>query len=420
MVTTTNLRLVSSGTRLTRGLVGIGIVLTALNLRSAVTSLGVVLDQVRESLAMNATLAGLVTALPVICFAAFGALAPAVSRRIGEVRLVLVGVIAIVVGLAGRAVAVNSASFVLGSALALAGIAVANIMIPVLIKRFFPRRVGLMTGVYSMSAAASVALPAGASVAIGEATGHGWRGGLGSWAVFAAFAVIPWVIMLGRGRRAPVEESGPRQMHSTMALLRSPTALSLAAFFGLQALSAYAMMGWLPAMLIGAGIDAATAALMLSASALLAIPLSLVLPRFAARSANQRPYVVGIVTGGLAGYAGLLFAPAAAPWLWVVLLASLHGAFPLAVTLISLRAREASTATQLSGFVQSGGYVLAALGPLAIGALNDLTGGWTAPLLLLICCLVLELFAGLIAARPGFAETEIEKRSARPTNVRCG
>ncbi|MEV0084709.1 MFS transporter [Saccharopolyspora sp. NPDC050642] len=393
--------------RLARWLVGGGIVVTALSLRSAVTSLGVVLDQVRAALAMSATLAGVVTALPVICFAAFGALASALSRRIGEAQLVLGGVAVIVVGLAWRAVAGGSASFVLGSTLALAGIAVANIMMPVLIKLYFPRRVGLMTGVYSMGAAASVALPAGATVGIGEATGYGWRGGLGSWALVAAVALVPWVILLRR-RRAPAdEEPVPHRVHPPTALLRSPTALGLAAFFGLQALSAYAVMGWLPAILIGAGIAADTAALMLSASALAAIPISLVLPRFAAKSRSQRPYVAGIVLGGLAGYTGLLLAPAAAPWLWVVLLACLHGAFPLAMTLISLRTREASTAAQLSGFAQSAGYALAALGPLAIGALNDLTSGWTAPLLLLIACLVVELVAGFVAARPRHVDDEI-------------
>ncbi|TDD48170.1 CynX/NimT family MFS transporter [Saccharopolyspora elongata] len=393
--------------RLARWLVVGGIVVTALSLRSAVTSLGVVLDQVRAALAMSAALAGVVTALPVICFAAFGALAPALSRRIGEAQLVLGGVAAIVVGLAWRAVAGGSASFVLGSTLALAGIAVANIMMPVLIKLYFPHRVGLMTGVYSMGAAASVALPAGATVGIGEATGYGWRGGLGSWAVIAAVALVPWVILL-RLRRAPAgEEPAPHRVHPPTALLRSPTALGLAAFFGLQALSAYAVMGWLPAILIGAGIAADTAALMLSASALAAIPISLVLPRFAAKSRSQRPYVAGIVLGGLAGYTGLLLAPAAAPWLWVVLLACLHGAFPLAMTLISLRTREASTAAQLSGFVQSAGYALAALGPLAIGALNDLTSGWTAPLFLLIGCLVVELVAGFVAARPRHVDDEI-------------
>jgi CP family cyanate transporter-like MFS transporter len=405
---------VVSGSRqvgvLTRWLVGIGIVLTALSLRSAVTSLGVVLDQVRATLAMSATLAGVVTALPVVCFAAFGALAPTLARRVGEPQLVLGGVVAIVVGLAGRAIAVGSAWFVLGSALALAGIAVANIMMPVLIKMFFPHRVGLMTGVYSMSAAASVALPAGTTVGLGEATGYGWRGGLGSWAVVAAFALVPWAILLGRRRTRAVEEPNPRRAHPKAVLVRSPTALSLAAFFGLQALSAYAVMGWLPAILIGAGIGADTAALMLSASALIAIPLSLLLPRFAVRSENQRPYVVGIVLGGLAGYTGLLLAPAAAPWLWVVLLASLHGAFPLAMTLISLRTREPSTAAQLSGFVQSCGYALAALGPLAIGALNDLTSGWTAPLLLLIGCLLVELIVGLVAARPRLVENEAAVR----------
>ncbi|MEB3366578.1 CynX/NimT family MFS transporter [Saccharopolyspora mangrovi] len=397
-----------AGTDLRRGLVVIGIVLTALSLRSAVTSLGVVLDQVRESLDISATLAGVITALPVICFAGFGAVAPALSRRIGEQQVVLVGVIAIAVGLGGRAAAGEALGFVTGSVLALAGIAVANIVLPSLIKRHFPHRVGLMMGIYSMSAAASVALPAGVTVPLSDATGYGWRGGLGSWAVFAAVAMIPWMVLLRTGRHeaSTVRHDQPRGC-STAALLRSRTALSLTAFFGLQSLNAYVMMGWLPAILTSAGLTSHNAALMLSVSALIAIPISLALPRIATRRDSQRRYVVAIVAGGLAGYLGLLLAPTAAPLLWVMLLASLHGAFPLAVTLIALRAREPATATQLSGFVQSGGYVLAALGPLAIGALNDLTTTWTVPLIVLITTLVLELIVGLIAAQPRHVETEL-------------
>lgn len=395
-----------AGTGLRRGLVVIGIVLTALSLRSAVTSLGVVLDQVRESLEISATLAGVITALPVICFAGFGAVAPALSRRIGEQQVVLVGVIAIVVGLGGRAAAGEPLGFVAGSVLALAGIAVANIVLPSLIKRIFPHRVGLMMGIYSMSAAASVALPAAVTVPLSDATGFGWRGGLGSWAVFAAVAVIPWMVLLSTGHHGTVEHDHPRGC-STAALWRSRTALSLAAFFGLQSLNAYVMMGWLPAILTSAGLTSRNAALMLSVSALIAIPISLALPRIATRRDSQRRYVVAIVAGGLAGYLGLLLAPAIAPLLWVMLLASLHGAFPLAVTLIALRAREPATAAQLSGFVQSGGYVLAALGPLAIGALNDLTTTWTVPLIVLIATLVLELIVGLIAAQPRHVETEL-------------
>ncbi|MEV4732420.1 MFS transporter [Saccharopolyspora sp. NPDC049426] len=341
-----------------------------------------------------------------ICFAGFGAVTPALSRRIGEQQVVLVGVIAIVVGLGGRAAAGEPLGFVAGSVLALAGIAVANIVLPSLIKRHFPHRVGLMMGIYSMSAAAGVALPAAVTVPLIDATGYGWRGGLGSWAVFAAVAVIPWMVLLSTGHHGTVEHDQPGGC-STAALWRSRTALSLTAFFGLQSLNAYVMMGWLPAILTSAGLSSRNAALMLSVSALIAIPISLALPRIATRRGSQRRYVVAIVAGGLAGYLGLLLAPAIAPLLWVMLLASLHGAFPLAVTLIALRAREPATAAQLSGFVQSGGYVLAALGPLAIGALNDLTTTWTVPLIVLIATLVLELIVGLIAAQPRHVETEL-------------
>lgn len=393
--------------RVWRGVVVAAVLGAGLSLRPAVTSLGALLEEVRAELLMNATVAGVLTALPVVCFAGLGALAPRAAGRLGPHRMVLAALLAIAVGLAGRSLASGAAVFLAESLLALAGIAVVNVLLPPLVKEHFPDRIGLMTGLYAMSVAVGVSLPAAVSVPIGEATGGGWRGGLGVWAAVAALAALPWMALAKRGRA--VGHAGPKRdpepAGDSLRLVRSPTAIALTAFFGMQSFSGFAIMGWLPAIYRGAGLSADHAAALLALTAVMAIPAALIIPMAAARR-GQAGYVVaaGVATAG--GYVGLLFDPAAAPLLWAALLASAHCTYPLAITLINLRSRDAATAARLSGFVQGGGYTIAAVGPFAVGALLDVTGGWTTPLTILLGALCVQLVAGLLAARPRYVEDE--------------
>lgn len=400
-----------------RWLVVVGIVVVSINLRPAVTSLGTVLGSVRTDLGMSGLLAGLLTALPVVCFAAFGAFAPALSRRLGMNRAVLLGLIAIAAGLAVRAVASGAGLFILASVLSLVGIAVGNVILPVLIKRHFPQRIGLMTGVYSTSMAIGTALPAAVTVPAAHATGFGWRGGLAMWAGVAAIAVVPWVLLLRQpATAADADEDGSEHVRSAgLRLTRSWTAWGLAGFFGMQSLSAYSLMGWLPQIYRDAGASPRLAGYLLAFATMLAIPIALVLPTAAARRRNQSPYVVALVSCGITGYLGLAIAPAAAPWLWALLLGLLNCAFPLALTMIGLRGRDAASVAQLSGFAQGVGYSVAAIGPLGVGALHQVTGGWRGPIALLLVCMVLELIAGLLAARDRHVEDEVGRRAPRRT-----
>lgn len=405
-----------------RWLVVIGIILVSVNLRPAVTSLGAMLQGVRSDLGMGGLLAGLLTALPVVCFAIFGASAPALGRRVGMHRLVLLGMCAIVVGLTARVFAVGSGIFVAASVVSLMGIAVANVILPVLIKHHFPSRIGLMTGVYSTSMAVGTAVPAAITVPVAQALGYGWRGGLAVWVACAAVAVLPWVLVQrrhvspdapGQGGQGAADHGGDGAAGTAGAaggarlrLVRSPTAWGIAGFFGMQSLSAYSIMGWLPQIYRDAGASAELAGYLLSFATMLAIPIALVLPTAAARRRNQSPFVFALVSAGIAGYLGLLIAPGAFPWLWALLLGLLNCAFPLALTMIGLRGRNAASVAQLSGFAQGIGYTVAAVGPLGVGALHEVFGSWNAPLALLLGCVVLELAAGLIAARNRYVDDE--------------
>jgi CP family cyanate transporter-like MFS transporter len=184
----------------------------------------------------------------------------------------------------------------------------------------------------------------------------------------------------------------------------------MAVFFGTQSLSAYAIMGWLAQLFRDAGFAAAPAGILLASVMALGAPAALLVPTFAARMANLRPVVLGLSAVTAAGYVGLAVAPRGAAVVWVLLLAAGQAAFPLGLTMIGLRSRTAEGTVALSAFTQSGGYLLAGLGPLLVGVLYEATGGWSAPLGFLLVVLCVHTAAGLVVVRPGAIEDAVRPR----------
>lgn len=389
--------------RAQRALVWAGLLLLALSLRPVVTSVGPVLADVRRDLGMSGAVASLLTTLPVLCFAGFAALTPIVVHGAGLHRTSLLAVGAITGGLVLRAAGGSEVLFLLGSVIALAGAGAGNVLAPALVKRHFPDRVSLVTGVYSMLLQASTAAGAAVSVPLEHGLG-GWRQGLGSWALLSAVAMLPWLGLLAREPRL----AGAPGRVGARALLRSRTAWMLALFFGAQSAQAYAMFGWLPDILTSAGVGKAEAGVVLSIVAAAGVPVSIGLPFVLARLAGLRPLIVGLAACYVLAYAGLLIAPATAAWLWGLLLGLGGGAFPLCLTLLGLRARTTETTNALSGFVQGIGYVVAAPGPFLVGALHDLTGSWAVPLVLLLASIAALLALGLAVAAPTYVDDEID------------
>ncbi len=402
----------------TRRLAVAALVLAALNLRPVVTSLGPVLEEARAALGMSATVAGLLTSVPAVCFALVGSAAPRLARRHGPEGVVLAGMAAVALGLALRPFVGSTPVFLTLSGLALAGIAVANVLLPVVVKQRFPDRVGMMTGLYSMALNLGASAAAAVTVPLAGAFGGDWRAGLGAWAVLAAVAVPPWVALARDGRR-PTEQQAERQTGQQtrqqagravagdaaagtgahVRVARSPTAWALAIFFGLQATSAYVIMGWLPQVFRDAGLSAEAAGLLFAVTSVLGVPLSFVLAAVAGRLRNQSGIAVLLGAFGLAGYAGLWAAPAAAPWLWAVLLGVANCSFPLGLTMIAMRGRDGATVIRLSAFAQSVGYLLSVPGPILVGALYQHTGGWQGPLAFVVCLMVPQIAAGYLAGR---------------------
>jgi MFS transporter, CP family, cyanate transporter len=383
----------------TRWLAVAGLVLVAFNLRPAVTSLGPVLAEARAGLGMSAATAGLLASVPVVCFALVGSVAPRLARRFPTTAVVAAATAATVVGLAARAVAPGAVAFLALTGLAMAGIAVVNVLLPGVVRERFPDRVGPMTGLYTMALNLGASIAAAVTVPVAREFG-GWRVGVGVWALAAALALAPWLALALTGDRGRSPRRPGEPGTDAVAVRRDLTAWALAVYFGLQATAAYVMIGWLPQMFRDAGVPAATAGLLFAVTAMLSIPLSLVLPAIAGRLRSQSGLAAAIGLAGLAGYAGLYAAPGAVPWLWAVLLGVANCAFPLALTMIGLRGRDGAAVVRLSGFAQSTGYLLSVPGPVVVGVLYQHTGGWRVPLILLMALMLAQLGAGWLAGRP--------------------
>ncbi|MFF7634539.1 MFS transporter [Kitasatospora sp. NPDC008050] len=394
--------------RLLGVLLAVAVALAAVNLRPVVTSLGPLLHRVRDDLQMSATVAGLLTAVPSFCFAAFGFAAPALARRFGPIVVVTAGLGAITAGVAARSFAGGTAVFLLLTAVALAGVAVSNVLIPVVIKRYFPDRVGPMIGLYSMALSAGTALAAAVTVPLTGALGGSWRVGLGVWAVLGGLGLLVWllVLLLRRDGR-PGGQSAAAVAGDRLAITRSRTAWALACFFGLQATGAYAVMGWLSQIFQDAGVSTGTSGVLLALTMAIGVPVSFVLPNWAARRGDQRVFVVALAACGIVAYLGLAIAPVGGAWLWAVLLGLSNCAFPLTLTMIGLRARTSGGVAQLSAFAQGVGYLISIPGPILVGTLYQSTNGWNLPLGFLAALLAPQVLIGLRAARARHIEDEV-------------
>ncbi len=379
-----------------------GLVLLSFNLRPAAVSVGPVLEEVRHGLGLSGAEAGLLTSLPVLAFAVFGALAPTIARRLGLHRALAASLVAVVLGLAGRAAVHSGTTFLALSAVALAGMATANVLIPSLVKLHFPDAIGRATAVYSTALAVGLTSAFLLTVPISDAFGS-WRAGLGVWAVVALVALAPWLGLLGHDRHL---ESGARSI-SFADVARTRIGWAMALFFGLQSLQAYSIFGWFAQLWRDSGYTAEQAGLLVAIVAGVSIPLSLWLPAASARREDQRGLILTVLGCYLLGYTLLLIDAHT----WAIPAALLVGVgccvFPVVLTLIGLRAHTPDGTAALSGFTQSLGYLIAAVGPFAIGLVYDATGGWTAPLWLLMVLVLPLLAVGAYAGRPAYLEDQL-------------
>ncbi|AHL35781.1 MFS transporter [Pseudomonas brassicacearum] len=350
----------------------LGLILVALNLRPALSSMAPLLSEVSKSLGLSAAQAGLLTTLPVLCLGLFAPLAPVLARRFGAERVVLGILLTLAAGIILRS-SFGQVGLFAGSILAGASIGVIGVLLPGIVKRDFAKQAGTMTGVYTMALCLGAAMAAGATVPLSEHLDQRWALGLGFWAIPALLAAVFWLPQVGQ------KHGAHQAAYRVRGLLRDPLAWQVTLYMGLQSSLAYIVFGWLPSILIGRGLTPTQAGLVLSVSVIVQLISSLAAPWLATRGKDQRLAIVIVMLMALGGLFGCLYAPIEGLWGWAILLGLGQGAaFSLALTLIVLRSRDAHVAANLSSMAQGFGYTLASLGPFAVGVVHDLTGGWNA------------------------------------------
>jgi CP family cyanate transporter-like MFS transporter len=386
-------------------LIGVAIVLTGLNLRTAVTSVGPVLQEIEDGLGISSGLAGLVTTMPVLCFAAIGFAGPGLSARFRDSHVLSGALATMATGLVVRAVAPSFWLFLLGTVLAMVGGALGNVLLPSLVKRYFPGRTGLMVGAYSTAMSVGATIAAVSTAPIAAAIGaDGWRWALGVWAIFALLAAGPWLFV-----RSPGVSRGTHVAVRLRDLRHSRMALALMVFFGVQGLEAYIVIGWSAQYLRDAGLTAAAAGLLLGLNQVIGIPLSALVPALTVRPRAQRPLLLGFMACYAAGWIGLWVAPRTAPWLWMIVLSVAMACFPMILTLIGLRARTPETTAALSTYVQSWGYVISAVGPVLVGVLLGATGSYVPMFVLVLAGVVVLAVTGWFMTRERYADDEVNR-----------
>jgi CP family cyanate transporter-like MFS transporter len=370
------------------------IILVALNLRPAVVAVGPLLRQIQDDLGLSSTAAGALTTLPVLFFGSYGLVAPFVRRLPRGETLLVTSMVLLVLALLARVIPLQVTLF--GGAL-LAGIAISigNIAVPAIIKRDHPQAITTVTAVYTVAITVGAAVSSSVVVPLQHALGSGWRPPLMLLAIPAAVAAIAWLPRLrGAAAATPRPEAGSPQVW------RSALAWQVTGFMGLQSLLAYVTSGWLPSICQDRGLSEAAGGYALGLTSLLQAAGAFLVPVLERRLRDQRPLVALAALLTAAGYAGSIWAPAGSIWLWIVVLGLGQGVgFATALSFIGLRASDAHVTAQLSGMAQGVGYVIAALGPLAVGAVHDATHGWTAPGVLVLAVSAVMLMPGFGAGR---------------------
>ena len=389
----------------------LGIILIALNLRTAVAALSPILPLVAQDIPLGSIGIGVLGMLPPLAFAASGFVAPLVARRVGLEATMLLACVAMVAGPVIRAAAGSYVVLVLGGVIVLAGIGFANILLPPVIKRYFPDRIGLMTALYATLMSISASTPPLLAAPLADQLG--WRVASGSWAIFAVVAAVPWLFLLLRRRSSAREASGegavePPPPALLGRMVRSKTAWAIAVVFVVTSFNVYAMIAWLPEIVVAvAGVTAAEGGALLALFLVTGLPLALITPVLAVGLQNVGVIIVAGVVFFVVGYGGLLFAPTTATWLWTLLIGSGAVIFPLCLVLINLRTRTHEASVALSGFVQGIGYGIGALGSLTVGAIHDATGAWTVPILFLLATTLLALLPVVVLSKRTFVEDEL-------------
>ncbi|MBL1377839.1 CynX/NimT family MFS transporter [Zobellella iuensis] len=378
------------------------LMLAAANLRGGLVVVGPLVVEIREALGISASAFSLLTTLPLICFGIVSICVPWLTRRWAPQHLAIAGLLVISAGVALR-LPEQFPLVILGTLLLGSAIAVLNVLIPGLVKSFFPHQVGLMTGLYSVTLSLGAGLGVYLAVPMMEHFGS-WRYPVALWALLPLFCLLFWLPMLR------VQGVGRPSNPVRVSLWRDKMAWAITLYMGLQSFYFYSMATWLPKILLESGLDAHQAGTATALINLVSIPFNLFVPILAAKMRSQRLLVLGIFAASFTGVAGLWWQPAAAPLLWASLIGMGCGSsLSLALSFFVLRAANTAQATALSAMAQSIGYLLAALGPFSLGLLRDISGAWQWALVTMLALQFFQACFGWVAARPATVVPDQER-----------
>lgn len=368
-------------------------------MRPGITAVGPLIGIIRDDVGLANWSAGLLTSLPLVAFAIISPIVPRLGRRFTNEWAMVFGLVILVVGMSVRSISFVAFLFI-GTLLVGLGIAISNVLLPGVVKEKFPTKVALMTSLYSTIMGTFAAISSGLSVPFAKGLGWGWQPALLVWTIPAIIGIAIWTYL---AKSNPSEKGTELKYVGSRdgEIWRSPLAWQVALFMGFQSSLFYVTISWLPEILHGNGVSIATAGWMLSYTQIIGMPASFLVPVIASRFKSQQGIVLVLALFAIGGFSGLLLGSSN-----VVMMISitfigiiLGGGFALALTLLGIRARNSQHAAELSGMAQSIGYSLAAVGPVCIGLLFDLTKAWTVPLMVLIIVSILVLIFGWGAGR---------------------
>ncbi|WP_366295774.1 MFS transporter [Paenibacillus sp. AN1007] len=379
------------------GLIILGIIVIAANIRTPLTSVGPLVSLIRDDVHISNTSAGLITTVPLLAFALLSSLVPKLGRRYGVERIIMIALIFLTAGIVIRSLS-GAIHLFIGTAVLGFAIAICNVLLPSIIKRDFPDKIGSMTGAYSISMNLCGAIASGISVPLAVNAGLKWQGALGVWGILSFISVLCWLPQLRKQTKQTVTTS-QRIVSHDVNVWKSPLAWQVTLFMGIQSMIFYVLIAWMPEILKQQGIAPNQSGWFLSIMQLGMLPFTFIVPVIAGRMSNQRLLVVITTVLLLTGTLGLLYGCPNIILLWIIMLGIGGGfAFSLSMMFFGLRTENAHQAAELSGMAQSIGYLLAAMGPALIGYLHDASNSWDLPLFILLGASVLLFLVGMGAA----------------------
>lgn len=366
-------------------LIILGVIFLSLILRTPITSVGAILGPLKSILDINNTVAGFITTIPLIAFAIFSPMVAKISNKAGLEKTLLLAAIIISTGLVLR-FHINTYVFFITTFIIGVGITIGNVLLPGLVKKYYPEKIGLMTGFYAVVMNVGAAIAAGISYPILSSS-------IGGEKLSTALAVNGWIIIaviniiictrISKNSNVSEVKDNHEKVHGYFKYTKMWTIMLS---MGLQSALFYCSVSWFAEIMISKDFSPETAGLLLSISQFAQFPSTFIVPIIADKLNNKIIIPVVITVGYLISLVGMLYTSGNfVLMLTFIIIFALAGggSFSYVMYLFSVKSRNENEAADISGLAQSGGYLLAAIFPPLLGYIRDISD-WNKALYVLI------------------------------------